>query len=118
MAQLRDPKVNALAGLEQKLRATSVLRFRDERVTADGIDVVAVDPQTGQIALITVSPINQGQCPLCSHVAHQDANRCEAIAASTKEPCECRPFYGRFPAPNRTQDELDGKVRPAWMGRR
>jgi len=107
VSTIREPKTKPLVALEDKLRATSVLRWREKRVTADGIELIAVDPQTGQIALVTISPVNQGQCPLCSHVSHENAERCEAIRAFTKSPCDCRPFYGRFPARNRTQAELD-----------
>lgn len=98
MAQLRDPKVRPLVALEQKLRAGALLRFRDERQTADGIELVAIDEHTGQIALVTVSPVNQGQCTACSHVAHGDADRCEAIQTFTKKPCACAGW--RFPLPN------------------
>jgi len=114
---MREPKTKPLVALEDKLRATSVLRFREERVTADGIELLAVDPQTGQIALVTLSPVNQGECVLCSHVDHANAERCEAVRAFTKDACPCRSVYGRFPAENRTQDELDGKTPPAWMRR-
>lgn len=117
MTQIRDPKVKPLVALENKLRATSALSWTETRATADGLELVAIDRQTGQVALVTVSPVNQGQCIGCGHVDHSNADRCEAIRTFTKDRCACRPFYGKFPAPNRTQDELDGKATPAWASR-
>lgn len=97
MAQLREPKVKPLLALEDKLRSTSVLRFRETRMTPDGIELVAVDPATGQVALVTLSAVNTGACFACGHVSHDAADRCEAVHTFTRKACECRPFYGRFP---------------------
>lgn len=117
MSTIRDPKVKPLIALEDKLRVTSALSWRETRTTADGIELIAVDRQTGQVALVTVSPVNQGQCPLCPHVDHSNQERCEAMRTITGDACPCRSIYGRFPAANRTQEELDGKVAPAWVRR-
>ena len=114
MAQLREPRIRPLVALEDKLRSTSVLKFRETRFTADGIELEAVDVATGQVALVTISAVNQGQCFACGHVDHSSAQRCEAIATFTRKLCECRPFYGRFPVPNRTEAQLAGTERPNW----
>ncbi len=103
MAMPRIAATSPLVALEDKLRATSVLRFRETRITAEGIELEAIDVQTGQVALVTISPVNSGQCVFCSHVSHVDAKRCEAIVTFTKERCGCDPvadaasIYGKFP---------------------
>jgi hypothetical protein len=99
VSTIRDPRVKPLVALEDKLRSTSVLRFRETRMTADGIELEAVDQMTGQVALVVISPVNTGYCVGCGHVSHAGALRCEAIATFTKEPCGCDVF-GRFPVPN------------------
>jgi hypothetical protein len=112
VATIRDPKISPLVRFEDKLRVGAALRWRETRITADGIELEGIDTQTGQVALVTVSPVNSGICPGCGHVDHFNAARCEAVRAFTKDDCNCRPFYGRFPTENR---ELDEPALPASM---
>lgn len=107
MSQTREPKVKPLTMLVDKLRATSPLRFRDgptPRGVTD-IQMTAIDTQTGQTALITILPINDGICPGCAHVGHAGFLRCEAITFLDNKPCRCDVF-GRFPKPNDDEEKV------------
>jgi hypothetical protein len=105
VSTIREPKTKPIERLKNKLVTTSLLRFRGERVTADGIELELIDTQTGQIALVAISPVNQGECVGCGHVDHVNAQRCEAMRAFTKDPCPCQAVYGRFPQPNDPDSE-------------
>lgn len=105
MTMPRQAPTSPLITLADRLRLAPGLQLRAGRETPDGFEALVVDPATGQLALMTLSPVNAGTCVGgCGHVAHQDQEQCEAISFVTKRRCECRPFHGRFPRPN--DDEL------------
>jgi len=88
MATIRDHTTHVLE-LEMKLRFAGGTKFADEHFTIDGFEARVTDPQTGQVALLTLSPINEGICPGCGHVNHQELTSCAALLTISKTPCRC-----------------------------